>query len=74
MLSKSYAVQNDELLRNQPVHFSLKELCHLCGVHAKVILEMVDAGLIEPVNRQFHWCFTPKDIQRVALHLRNLNS
>jgi hypothetical protein len=74
MLSKSYVTPSDEYYRNQPVHFSLKELCYLCDVHAKVILEMVDQGLIEPVNRQFHWCFTPMDIQRVALHLRQLNS
>jgi hypothetical protein len=76
MLIKNNTVLNyHERYHNlPPVYFSLKELCHLCGVHAKVILEMVDEGLIEPVNRQFHWCFTPMDIQRVALHLRHLSS
>lgn len=28
--------------------FTLRELCHACGVHAELVIEMVDEGLIEP--------------------------
>lgn len=28
--------------------FTLRELCHACGVHAELVIEMVDEGLLEP--------------------------
>lgn len=28
--------------------FTLRELCHACGVHAELVIEMVEEGLLEP--------------------------
>ena len=36
----------DNVLDDRAVFAS--ELCHACGVHAELVIEMVDEGLIEP--------------------------
>lgn len=28
--------------------FTLRELCHACGIHAELVIEMVEEGLLEP--------------------------
>ena len=28
--------------------FTLRELCRACGVHAEIVIEMVDEGVLEP--------------------------
>jgi chaperone modulatory protein CbpM len=30
--------------------YALRELCELCGVHAELVIEMVDAGVLTPVG------------------------
>ena len=39
--------------------FSLNEICERCGVHAEIITEMVEYGIIAPIEQvQPRWQFT----------------
>ncbi len=46
---------------------SLGELCHACAVHAEWIIELVDEGILEPVDTTVagQWRFPAIALQRV---------
>ena len=51
---------------------NLAELCRICGVHAEMILDMIDEGLIMPMRGRspLEYRFTATDIRRVQVALR----
>ena len=56
---------------------TLSELCRACGVHAEVVLEMIDEGVVEPAGRSptgppTQWLFSEVAVVRAhrALRLR----
>ncbi len=56
---------------NETVQYSLKEVCEVCGVHAECVVEMVEAGIIEPrgdkpTSWRFSTCISHAVAQGVA--------
>lgn len=54
--------------------FTLRELCEVCGVHADLVLDLVDYGVVEPEGpRPERWRFSLFAVRRVqrALRLRH---
>jgi chaperone modulatory protein CbpM len=50
---------------------SLKELCSLCGINPELVWDMVDEGLISPVERApQQWHFSYVEVRRVQTALR----
>lgn len=50
----------------EDVQLSLGELSKACSVHAEFIMELVEEGIIEPVDpRTSHWIFTGSTLKRV---------
>lgn len=60
------------VLDEQP-QLTLEELTRACAVHAELIMELVDEGVLEPIGREpRHWRFTGAHMRRarVAVHLQ----
>ena len=50
---------------------SLGETCRLCAVHAEMIIDMVQEGLVEPVGSDpRHWRFPGTAVTRIQTALR----
>lgn len=50
---------------------TLDELSQLCGVQTSLILELVEEGVLEPVDMQSgRWSFTGTSIRRVQVAVR----
>lgn len=50
---------------------TLADLCHACAVHAERIIELVDAGVLEPQGREpARWIFVGTSLQRARSALR----
>lgn len=48
--------------------FSLGEICERCGMHAGIVIEMVEFGIIAPVGNQApgeHWRFSTDALLRL---------
>lgn len=61
------------ILLDDSVELTLKEICHTCHVSADVVLELVEAGILEPRNSEHgEWWFTGHAIERIerALNLQ----
>ena len=55
----------DGILIDEQTEISLNELCRACSSSAEWIIELVDEGVLEPVNyQQTHWCFTGNSLQK----------
>lgn len=61
-------------LLDESVTYTLTEICEICTVEEKVVIEMIEHGIVEPYgqNRQ-SWIFTSQAIGRSkkALRLHN---
>jgi chaperone modulatory protein CbpM len=50
---------------------TLADLCRACTVHAERIIELVDAGILEPQGREpARWIFAGNSLQRARTALR----
>lgn len=52
---------------NAPL-FTLSEVCERCGVHAEIIIEMVEYGIVAPVSVQTNnsrWQFNVESLARL---------
>ncbi len=48
-----------DLMGETDAMFSLNEMCERCGVHAEIITEMVEYGIIAPIEQtQARWQFS----------------
>lgn len=47
--------------------FTLSDICQHCGVHAEIIIEMVEHGVVEPagVDAGKHWLFAGDALTRL---------
>jgi chaperone modulatory protein CbpM len=52
------------------VEFSLADLCRMCGVHERLVVEIVEEGVIEPLGEVGQWRFTGIAVTRVQRVLR----
>ncbi len=48
-MSKSEIVVIESV--NEPVLFTLEEVCQRCGSHSDLIIEMIEYGIVEPVEQ-----------------------
>lgn len=59
------------MVLNEETHCTLADLCRFCGVHAEVIHNMVDEGLITPEGYSpCEWRFTFVAVKRVQTAVR----
>jgi len=55
----------------EQTQLTLADLCHACAVHAERIIELVDAGVLEPQGREpAHWIFVGTSLHRARMALR----
>lgn len=56
----------------EDVEFSLRDVCEVCGVHAEVIIDMVNEGVADPRSgvAPREWRFTGVTVNRVQRALR----
>jgi chaperone modulatory protein CbpM len=47
--------------------YSLSEVCSRCGIHAELIVEMVEYGVVEPADTDTHkrWLFAGEALTRL---------
>ena len=57
-------------LLDETVEFSLEDLCRICGVHERHVVEIVEEGVIEPRGAVGEWRFTRIAVTRVQRVLR----
>jgi chaperone modulatory protein CbpM len=55
----------------EQTQLTLADLCGACAVQAERIIELVDAGVLEPQGREpAHWTFTGNSLHRARKALR----
>jgi chaperone modulatory protein CbpM len=55
----------------EQTQLTLADLCRACAVHAERIIELVDAGVLEPQGREpARWIFTGASLHRARKALR----
>ena len=55
----------------EQTRLTLADLCRACAVHAERIIELVDAGVLEPQGREpARWIFTGASLHRARKALR----
>lgn len=55
----------------EQTQLTLVDLCGACAVHAERIIELVDAGVLEPAGREAaHWRFGGASLHRAHAALR----
>lgn len=58
-------------LLDEDQDYGLKEVCEVCGVHAEYVVEMVEAGIVEPLgDRPTTWRFSALSVMRSRKALR----
>jgi chaperone modulatory protein CbpM len=57
-------------LLDETVEFSLEDLCRICGVHERLVVEIVEEGVVEPLGDAGQWRFTGIAVTRVQRVLR----
>lgn len=59
------------VLLDENTDLSLEDLCRVCGVERVVLVEMVQEGLLEPVDmRRMPWRFQGQALRRARTALR----
>ena len=59
---------------DERTQFTLRELCSACGVHAELVVEMVEEGLLHPHGRApEEWSFPGSAVVRARTALRLVN-
>lgn len=57
-------------LLDETVEYSLEDLCRICGVHERHVVEIVEEGIIEPRGNVGAWRFTGVAVTRVQRVMR----
>jgi len=71
MMSKITSDALDAIILEEQTHMTLADLCRACAVHAELIMDMVDEGLLEPVGGNPRtWRFTGTHLRRARVALR----
>ena len=75
-MAKSNMTVVDSLLLDEDACMTLSELCRACNIHAEWVIELVDEGIIDPVQTGRNWQFSGNCVRRIQVirHLqRDLN-
>ena len=55
----------------EETELTIAELCRSCGVHAEIVVTMVEEGILEPSGDDPpHWCFPAPTLRRVTTAVR----
>lgn len=57
-------------LLDETVELSLEDLCRICDVREQIVVEIVEEGIIEPLNVAGGWRFTGIAVTRVQRVIR----
>lgn len=58
-------------LLDDEIELSLTELCQACSSSAEWIIELVEEGILEPIDsQQIHWRFSGTSLQRAHTAMR----
>ncbi|MEP7730429.1 chaperone modulator CbpM [Marinomonas primoryensis] len=73
MMSKSEIVVIDS--QHEHVLFTLEEVCERCGTHTQMIVEMVEYGIVEPIEQPLldDWYFNSQALVRLQRAQRLMN-
>lgn len=70
MRKKASSVVSVEVV-DETVEFTTADLCRSCGVHAEIIVEMVEHGILEPgETAHTRWSFRGNSLRRATTALR----
>ena len=59
------------MLLDEHCMYSLRDLCHACGVHAELVIEMVEEGVLAPRGQApTEWQFSGSAVTRAQKALR----
>ncbi len=72
-MSKSEIVVIDS--QHEHVLFTLEEVCERCGTHTQMIVEMVEYGIVEPIEQPLldDWYFNSQALVRLQRAQRLMN-
>lgn len=60
------------ILLDEQVHYSLKEICRICGSQTEWVIELVEYGVLEPSGESLHqWQFSGSSVH-TAMRARRL--
>lgn len=69
-MSRGREILTGEVL-DERVTYSLREICGICHVHAELIIEIVDEGVVTPRGAEPHsWRFDGHSVLRVQRAVR----
>ena len=60
----------DVHLLDETAEFSLEDLCRICGVQERLVVDIVQEGVVEPRGEAGDWRFTGVAVTRVRRVLR----
>ncbi|VAW96291.1 hypothetical protein MNBD_GAMMA19-1561 [hydrothermal vent metagenome] len=70
-MTDTLAIFSGTVLEEETATLSMAELCHACGVHAELIAEYVEYGILEPQGREMMaWQFPAISLRRAQRALR----
>ena len=70
-MTETLTIISGTVLEEDTTLLSMAELCRACGVHAELITEYVEYGILEPRGRELmEWRFTPSSLRRAQRALR----
>jgi chaperone modulatory protein CbpM len=52
-------------LLDETIEFSLADLCRVCGVQERLVVEIVKEGVVEPIGTTGDWRFTGIAVTRI---------
>jgi chaperone modulatory protein CbpM len=52
-------------LLDETIEFSLADLCRVCGVQERLVVEIVKEGVVEPIGTTGDWRFTGVAVTRI---------
>jgi chaperone modulatory protein CbpM len=71
MTNKKLPPQPVGIILDEQAQLTLAELTRACAVHAELIIELVEEGVLAPVGREPHrWRFTGAHMRRARMALR----
>ena len=70
-MSKREARELSGTLLDERSVFTLREICTACGVHAELVIDMVEEGVLEPRGADpTEWCFTGNAVTRAQIAIK----
>ena len=70
-MGKQEAIELSGTLLDEQSVFTLREFCTACGVHAEIVVELVDEGVLEPLGAHpSDWRFPGSAVTRAQIAMK----